>query len=1114
MLSDPAAMAGRIESCRKADAAAVGFAPGSEVEVEQISHEFQFGANMFNFGQLGNPEANERYREAFKTVFNAATIPFYWKEFEPEKGFERFAPSQPCDREEFWNSFDFGKDDPYSQVAYRRPCTDPLVDFCEKNGISMHGHALIYMRYIPKWLDSAKWTKDDMARMMKAHIDSIAARYGSRLQQWDVVNESTGRTSTPDNPDDKDPWYTYYNKVKCPMPDDHTFKSFEWASAAFPDGVGLSINDAWPTNQCYAPLSKKLIDRGAKITIVGLQKHIFKPKQLLDAYRGKLDVLPSGTSWAPETQLKHLQELDKCGKPIHISEITLPSPRGIDGLSDEEADAIQAAMLERCYRLWFSWSSVYRITYWNVVDAMGAKSEKMSSGLFNRDMTEKAAWKTLRRLIKEEWSTRIKVKADRDGVIRFRGFKGKYKLKGRDLKGKAIEKTITVSKENEPVKIAGGDEWVPVKDMGPEGPVLGSALDFTSFADRSPCGTYGRVVCAGEHYEFEKLPGKPQRFYGVNLCFDANYPSHEEADRLVATLVKCGYNALRIHHHDGLLCPDPNDVTKTDSVKFDRLDYLIAACARSGMYITTDFYVNRRREMKVSFKQMLPVDKKLQEEQAQFIRIFLGRRNKYRGGMRYADDPTIAFAAIINEGNLGNYGFGVLADSPLWREAWGKKFPMNLRKNDALTQEFFRFLAEKEIEIFEKYKKIVREEMGSKILLSNMSCWTNPLIYQKPRLKFDYIEDHFYAEHPKWAGPRKWTTPMEVGNVRWFADNRVCSKLLNTHRLHDRPFMISESNFPAPAERHGLGGAVTGAWAALQDWDAIFHFAWAHQLSALTNPAKSRIGCFDISTDPAMQSGDRTAVALFLRGDMKPIKRRIAYHVPLKRLEKYEKGDPLYAWQGWSWVDWYVRTAVAMTDKVPSGWETFGSYPGWVWKSGPRMRNEMFGESVKKDEWPIAGDGQVRLEPKRGAFAYMTERSCGGFAEDGTVDAGAFKFEIGTKGPVTVGCISLDGKPIGESKRLLVSHVPEMQQTGTEFSDATKNILLKWGDVPRLVRAAKGKCTIAMPGSGVRVYALDFSGNRVREVQVDASASGKISFECNTAADRTSAACEYEVIRK
>ena len=100
------------------------------------------------------------------------------------------------------------------------------------------------------------------------------------------------------------------------------------------------------------------------------------------------------------------------------------------------------------------------------------------------------------------------------------------------------------------ITIQAGEDWIPIS----EDPWIepGSALDFTQvLPHHAPAGKFGRVVAVGDHFEFTGLPGVPQRFYGVNICGNANVPSSREAcDRFAAQLSRIGYNTLRIHHHE------------------------------------------------------------------------------------------------------------------------------------------------------------------------------------------------------------------------------------------------------------------------------------------------------------------------------------------------------------------------------------------------------------------------------------------------------------------------------------------------------------------------------------------------------------------------------------
>lgn len=139
--------------------------------------------------------------------------------------------------------------------------------------------------------------------------------------------------------------------------------------------------------------------------------------------------------------MKMLGELDACARrPIHLSEVTIPAPRNVKGLSREKADAIQAQMVRDNFRLWFSWPSINRITYWNLVDSVGG--EILYSGFYNRDMTKKPAYFALHRLVNEEWRTNLHVKSDASGALSFRGFKGRYRLSWTGADGKQVSQFV------------------------------------------------------------------------------------------------------------------------------------------------------------------------------------------------------------------------------------------------------------------------------------------------------------------------------------------------------------------------------------------------------------------------------------------------------------------------------------------------------------------------------------------------------------------------------------------------------------------------------------------------------------------------------------------------
>jgi len=391
--NDPAVedrIAQGIETHRKSDAVVrVTDADGNPragvpVRARQRDSAFHFGANIFKLAGYESQELNQGYEEAFTGLFNAATVPFYWKTLEPEQGRLRFAAD--------------------SAPIARRPPPDLVVDFCRERGLRMLGHTLVWKELawqIPPWLP-----KDpaEITRLTEKRIREIAERYGDVIKRWDVLNEAASG-----------PWVATHHH---PMPENYEAHAFATAARYFPDDVRFDINDTtsyWhPHKRQYVDLIRRLRDGGAKLGGVGLQIHLFTDEDMAR--------LALGERFAPRQLFETLDLYGQFGLPIHVSEITLTSPD-----NSPEGLELQADAARSFYRLWFSHPSVDSITWWNVPDGGAAPGEdRVFSGLLFADMSPKPSCHALRKLLLEEWRTTAEGVTGADGCFRFRGFHGRY----------------------------------------------------------------------------------------------------------------------------------------------------------------------------------------------------------------------------------------------------------------------------------------------------------------------------------------------------------------------------------------------------------------------------------------------------------------------------------------------------------------------------------------------------------------------------------------------------------------------------------------------------------------------------------------------------------------
>lgn len=68
--------------------------------------------------------------------------------------------------------------------------TDYLVKFAENNKMKLRGHTLVWHRQIPKWLIEGDFTRDELIKILKNHIQTLVGRYRGKISAWDVVNEA------------------------------------------------------------------------------------------------------------------------------------------------------------------------------------------------------------------------------------------------------------------------------------------------------------------------------------------------------------------------------------------------------------------------------------------------------------------------------------------------------------------------------------------------------------------------------------------------------------------------------------------------------------------------------------------------------------------------------------------------------------------------------------------------------------------------------------------------------------------------------------------------------------------------------------------------------------
>ncbi|MCR5674617.1 MAG: endo-1,4-beta-xylanase [Lachnospiraceae bacterium] len=355
---------------------------GQAIGIHQQDHAFLFGCGGFVFIPyiMQGDEFSRQVADSWLEIFNYATLPFYWGNYEREEG------------------------------KTNKDTLMKTAQYLKENGVRVKGHPLCWHTVCADWL-----MKYDNATILEKQFDRIEREvtgFKGVIDMWDVINEVVIMPIF----DKYDNAVTRICKEKGRV--GLIREVFARAHESNPEAV-LLLND-FNTSIDYEILIDGCLNAGVPISAIGIQSH---------QHQGY---------WGREKLLEVLDRFSSFGLPIHFTENTLISgelmPPHIVDLNDwqveqwpttPEGEARQAREMEEMYRILFSHPLVEAITSWDYKDGawLGAPS-----GLVREDGSRKPSFEMLKKLVKEEWWTDTTVTTDENGWAEVEAFKGDYAI--------------------------------------------------------------------------------------------------------------------------------------------------------------------------------------------------------------------------------------------------------------------------------------------------------------------------------------------------------------------------------------------------------------------------------------------------------------------------------------------------------------------------------------------------------------------------------------------------------------------------------------------------------------------------------------------------------------
>lgn len=347
--------------------------PGAKISVEQLKHDFWFGATLPNGIFSGKAPADDvaKFNEIFTTHFNAGVteVAFKWHDMEKERGIVNYG------------------------------LVDRMLAWASQHDIPLRGHCIFWgiPNRVMDWQKSLGDT--ELRQTIEHHAKSIGARYAGRFFEYDLNNEMIHAD--------------YYQDRFGP---DFPKQMALWVKSANPNAV-LYFNDydILTGNRLadYVKDIRRLLDIGAPMDGIGVQGHLH------------------GDSFDPAALQNALDVLAQFKLPIRITEFNFPGQRSKYYTGDRKAqltpaeEQAKAAALKQYFRICFAHPSVTGIMMWGFWE--GANWIPQSS-LYKRDWSATPAAEAYKDLVLKQWWTRWSGAADSKGQAVVNAFYGTYRV--------------------------------------------------------------------------------------------------------------------------------------------------------------------------------------------------------------------------------------------------------------------------------------------------------------------------------------------------------------------------------------------------------------------------------------------------------------------------------------------------------------------------------------------------------------------------------------------------------------------------------------------------------------------------------------------------------------
>lgn len=639
-------------------------------------------------------------------------------------------------------------------------------------------------------------------------------------------------------------------------------------------------------------------------------------------------------------------------------------------------------------------------------------------------------------------------------------------------------------------------DWYPYQPPASAGL---AALDLSSLNEK-PAGNRGFVKIIDGHFAF--ADGTRVKFWGTDIVGPNIFLPHEEADLVARRMAKLGINLVRLHFLDNdwgdksLFDPKADNTRAFLPESLDKMDYLIAALKKNGIYLYPDFSVGRKfregdkvpgyQDLEMGAKGVIHFSRRVIDLNKEYAEALLTHVNPYTK-LALKDDPVYVASEIVNESSIFS-GFGEQSFPKPFQEElqrmfteWAGTHSIKLRAGGKITRFKFdwntqkllpmenpeneapslKFLLETLLKSNREMKAFLKK-VSPHALLAGSNMGLPVLGAIRGDAELDFMDTHAYWDHPQiWNVSGGWSNvdkaPMNNNSqlLNPFQGSLLFS--LSHAPVSDKPLIVTEWNDCVPNEYRLEGTVLMAAYGCLQDWDGLLQFDYGPSVIGA-----AKMSNFSINSRPDNEPLYSAGAVIFRQGLLKSSD--IIAVEPVADADVLANGSKSNGLFEHPWLPYAVKVVKKFTGKVKVPDDGLGDLAK-LHEPGKKTVRSQTGEQTLD-----YGKGVLKIDSP------FVQGYTGAIGTGGIWRTGDMALVLAKRNPwASILAVSLDRKPLISSKRYLVAAVARAENSGQTYN-ATRTALKNSGATPVLMQGVLAGIAIKVSGTAYKVAPLDASG--------------------------------------